>query len=261
MFGRGSRASSKTEGGAVSAPVPVLRVSAWGRVPVVGESHHQSAIKAAAAGRATTLGSKGIATTATLVPDPRNPHDRNAVRVDVGQSAVGYLGRHHAAEYQLALLTITATGHIPSCPARITGGGDRHYGVYLHLAPPDALLFANDPQGLHVLEADDIVTISGSKDCLDVTGAYRPRARIVVVLDFCLMASGKYLGQRVVQATLDGRRIGHLTPAMSQRYTGYISAAYQRGEVPACEGVLQDDGRVQVLMPEEARRQERHAGL
>ena len=257
MFGSGSRAGHKQQ---TASQVP-LRVSAWGRVPVVGESHYQAVLKKAVGGRVAGPGFAGVRTTTTLIPEPGNPHDRHAVRVDVAGGTVGYLPRHHAVEYQEPLLAATSRGYVPWCPAQITGGGDRHYGIYLHLAPSERLLFANDPSGLELLDADDMIVVSGSKDCAEVAARYRPQTRIVTVLDFCPVPSGKYKGQRAVQVTLDGRRLGQLTPTMSQRYAGYVTAAYQRGEVPGSEALVEDDGRVQVLMPQEARRQERTSGL
>jgi len=81
-----------------------------------------------ASGRAIGYGfDEHLPVTAVLVPEPKNPHDGNAVRVDVlvdGQSLkVGYLSRENAKSYQLHLVELQRQGKVGMCPARVTGGG------------------------------------------------------------------------------------------------------------------------------------------
>lgn len=121
-----------------------------GRLAVVGESHYQAALRNAAHGRAAGAGfDEHLPVTAVLVPEPTNPYDPNAVRVDVrsdaGPAIVGYLAREVAAHYQPALLALDAN-HYGTCAARITGGGEKYYGIYVHLAGPELMVFANRSQ-------------------------------------------------------------------------------------------------------------------
>lgn len=90
-------------------------------VRVVGTSYYQPALAGIADG---TRGPPEMLT-AVLVPEPDNPHDRNAVRVDIGGVAVGYLARPAAKAFRSALREIGLRDRATSCAARLVGGRDR----------------------------------------------------------------------------------------------------------------------------------------
>lgn len=96
---------------------------------VVGESRYQHILEEICGGR--TAEGADFLTTATLVPEPDNPYDANAVRVDVDGVAVGYLDRPTAKRYHE-----THSGSV-ICPAVVRGGWDRgeddrgSFGVWL----------------------------------------------------------------------------------------------------------------------------------
>jgi hypothetical protein len=83
-------------------------------VQVVGETYHADAIRKAEQ-------STGREPIAKLIPQPDNPHDRNAVAVYVNDFHVGYLSRQIVPEVQRALIAFAAanSGRHVSCPARI----------------------------------------------------------------------------------------------------------------------------------------------
>lgn len=89
--------TSQGSGRATSGLVPFLLWGqrGWGRVEVAGESHYGSAFEAIVnrngGGREVEL-----SVTAVLLPEPRNRHDRNAVKVLVAGDQVGYLPREEA---------------------------------------------------------------------------------------------------------------------------------------------------------------------
>ncbi|WP_395646413.1 hypothetical protein [Terricaulis sp.] len=125
------------EGGGVMLPGPGKFA-----VEVVGVSNYQPAIEAAARPRAA--GARPLTVEAVLLLEDDNPHDANAVRIEIGGAAVGYLKREHARRYRLDL---EAAGHpriVARCKARIVGGYDRGegvratYGVKLDLPPFEA---------------------------------------------------------------------------------------------------------------------------
>lgn len=58
-----------------------------------------------------------------LVPEPRNPYDRNAVRVEVFGRLVGYVPRDDAAEMSPILLALRNSGTLVASRAEIVGGG------------------------------------------------------------------------------------------------------------------------------------------
>lgn len=86
---------------------------------VVGESHYQPALKALAAGRQRDY--EAVSVRAVLIPESDNPHDKNAVRVEIEGHKVGYLSRADAKRYR----ALVKKGYemVPAeCAAAITGG-------------------------------------------------------------------------------------------------------------------------------------------
>jgi hypothetical protein len=66
------------------------------QIEVVGESHYRANLRKIAG--SCEDDAVEVVKTAYLVPEPRNAHDPNAVRVDVDQLTVGYLTRPVAAQ-------------------------------------------------------------------------------------------------------------------------------------------------------------------
>lgn len=108
-------------------------------IPVVGGSHYQEALETICGGR-TEFGVR-LQTTALLVPDDQNPHDSQAVRVEIDGQTVGFLTRYLAGRYRKALEQAGQPMLVASCDAVIVGGWDRgahdrgHFGVRLDLPP------------------------------------------------------------------------------------------------------------------------------
>ena len=94
---------------------------------VVGESHYQPALKKIAGGE------RRKRVTAHLVLEPDNPHDANAVRVDIGGETVGYLPADRARLHRERLNRLNAAGSIIECDAVIVTGHIGVAGVYLDL--------------------------------------------------------------------------------------------------------------------------------
>ena len=71
---------------------------------------------------------------ATLILDNKNPHDNQAVRVEINGLVVGHLKKEHARQYRKQVKHPQAT-----CRAEIRGGWEKsptnrgHYGVWLDL--------------------------------------------------------------------------------------------------------------------------------
>jgi hypothetical protein len=85
--------------------------SGYGYLGVVGESQYQSALQ--------QIARRGRLCEATLIPEPENPFDANAVVVKIQGEVVGYLPRSHARRYQRRLVTLTEPHR---CPAKLIGG-------------------------------------------------------------------------------------------------------------------------------------------
>lgn len=111
-------------------------------IEVVGVSRRQDAI----AGIFDHHGRSGRTLTidATLVLENANPHDANAVRVEIDGALIGYLSRDNARRYRADLAAASASQATVRCKARIVGGfqtetGERaHFGVRLDLPPMEA---------------------------------------------------------------------------------------------------------------------------
>lgn len=93
---------------------------------VVGESNYQPALRAAAGSGYETR------CVAAVILDDHNEYDNNAIRIEVDGRTVGYLSREDAREYRRE---IKRTGQASTIyvNAKIFGGGEKHYGIWLDL--------------------------------------------------------------------------------------------------------------------------------
>ena len=90
---------------------PAADWTGYGYLGVVGESQYQPALREVA--RRTRV------CEATLVAEPDNPFDANAVAVKIEGEVVGYVPRSHARRYQRRLLLLPEPMR---CPAKLIGG-------------------------------------------------------------------------------------------------------------------------------------------
>jgi hypothetical protein len=231
-----------------ASPLSRRRLSAEGRLPIVGESHYQPALRQLANGiKVGSDSNQHLPVVAILVPEPENPHDGNAVRVDVatdaGAATVGYLSRYDAPAYQAALFALRNEGYLGTCPGRITGGGSgRSYGMYLNLAGADALLLENLVGEIDLLDPARQVTVTKEEDHQTVLSRHHPPARISTRVAAQLVSStvsgGKHKGAYAIEVRLDGSRVGELTAAMSARYQHLIVAAVKQSGHANCEALI-----------------------
>lgn len=104
------------------------------RVDVVGESHYQSAIRAACNWKSGT--DTLFHCMAELIPEPTNPYDRNAIMVAIDGACVGYLSRQDAVTLGPAVREAVEHQGSGMCRAVIAGRVDSdtaNLGVFLHL--------------------------------------------------------------------------------------------------------------------------------
>lgn len=107
---------------------------------IVGESKYQDALEDICGGRSTE--SADCECIVTLEFEPSNGYDPNAVAIMIAGSKVGYLARHHAAEYHEASKRHGFYKRSTQCNAMIVGGWDNghgkrgHFGVKLDLSWP-----------------------------------------------------------------------------------------------------------------------------
>ena len=99
---------------------------------IVGEAHSQAALEVLCGPRVP----KGVNRfeTAWLILEDKNPHDKNAVRVEVRRKPVGYLSREVAIRYREQLNARGTPNANGQCQAVIRGGwvsSDGRKGAYL----------------------------------------------------------------------------------------------------------------------------------
>lgn len=101
---------------------------------VSGESKYQDALESLVA---RSEDGAEFETEAWLYPEPTNPHDSKAIRVEICGKTVGYIPRDFTAVYHADL-----QGGVAVCDALIVGGWDRgkrgrgHFGVKLDVEYP-----------------------------------------------------------------------------------------------------------------------------
>lgn len=106
---------------------------------IVGTSFYQDALQKVAGDHTGKMAR--VRTIAHLVPDPKNPHDDKAVRVDIAGHTVGHLSREDARSFRRRLGAKKIGPNTTTCAAEVWGGNtDRHgkewgYGVKLDIKP------------------------------------------------------------------------------------------------------------------------------
>lgn len=103
---------------------------------VVGESHYQDALERIVGGR-TKDGAEHYCV-AHLVLEEKNPHDANAVRVEIDGMQVGYLPRRYAVSYRKQIARAGYARASGVAQAVIRGGWQRRgetgkFGVWLDI--------------------------------------------------------------------------------------------------------------------------------
>jgi uncharacterized tellurite resistance protein B-like protein len=116
----------------------LLELCGKGYCAVVGESYYQDALRATT--RISYIGPGGRhAFAATLVREPDNPYDANAIAVHSSEGKLGHLSREDAVAYGAVFEELGRRGYVgASCNAYLTGGelGKPTIGVVLRLATP-----------------------------------------------------------------------------------------------------------------------------
>jgi collagen type III alpha len=175
---------------------------------------------------------------ATLAPEPRNRHDRNAVAVMVQGRLVGYLPKEQAPRYQPALIRLIDQGLSPVVPCRIWAReveridwDDRgrsasrrtlYSRVSLDLGEPHMMAPLNLPP-THCygeLPKGSAVQVTGEEQHMTELGPWlRPEgeAWVYATLHEVTVATAR-MTKSIVEVRIDGLPVGVLTPKMSSEY-------------------------------------------
>jgi len=138
---------------------------------IVGESHYQQALMDIAGTQ--TEGGRTVKCRAILNREDDNPHDPNAVRVEIGGDTVGYIPRALAPVVRLQLSDSPRFEDRTFVDAVIRGGRPGHnYGVWLDL-PVDA----DDQEELVEIVIADLTYMPGIGVVLDAFPAKVPKSQ------------------------------------------------------------------------------------
>lgn len=229
-------------------PEGSMRLSTRGRLKVVGENHHAAELRAVVGRRRLALApafDEAWKVPARLVCEPHNPHDRNAVRVELpGQGRwqhVGYVSAGDAADYSRVLAGV---GGIAVTVAGVVGHAERGRtpGVFLHLAGADECLMGNAlPEDARVLWPDRQCAVTGEQHhqgALQAGLAAAVGRQLWFTLAPGEVAAGKYTGAPTIEVRLDGHRVGELTASQGGRYGASLFQYLGQPRPVACEGLV-----------------------
>jgi hypothetical protein len=223
--------------------LPTLRCGGW-LVDVVGESFYQEAIEECAGGRCED-GAVIPLVTAQLVREPENPHDANAVRVEIGGRACGHIPRDEAADYHGVIAALNEIGRPATCRAWITGGWEREggdrgsFGVRLDLHED----LGPSERGAILPFSEIRVSITGEEHHQDHLAALlgsADRAEVVAVL------GGP---SERVEVWVNAVCVGALTAKMSERYSPWIREVHEAMLPSSCAArIVRGPKKIEVFL-------------
>lgn len=214
----------------------------WYRADVAGESFHSKDIEKLFSGKIPDDGAT-LDLVAQLVPEPTNRHDRNAVKVMIGSSHVGYLPKEIVGDYLPVLRELIVAGYAPQCGAQVRAWPEMDYSydarggvqrrrtgisasVRLDLAEPHMLIPLNAAPvvAYAMLPIGNAVQVTGEENHMGTLRAWtRPSSEGWVHVSLHRVTEQLARTTRdVVEVRLDGEPVGQLTPKMSGEYTPAI---------------------------------------
>lgn len=237
------------------APTPPpgrpVRLSSFGRVPVVGTAEYQLELAVAArdAG-AVGSGTRTVPTRAVMVPRPASAGTPAAVDVRVADRAVGQLPP--GTGYGPVLAYLAERGEVGWCPARITHSAAGTWGAYLDAGDADVLLPRNQPDGLDLLEAHAPVPVTGTDEQqAELVRLLGPASRACwfAALEVGRVAGGRFDGEPALVVVIEGVAVGRLTASVTQDYLRWVEPVLAAGARPGAEIIVSRDSRgVQVTV-------------
>lgn len=238
------------------------RFECWGstpvRVEVAGESYVEDSFRAIFEGNREFRDQQGceIRDDAVLVPDPRNPYDRNAIAVYVRDQHVGYIPRDIAQVWHSTLADLAEQERVMHAQARTWARteGTRVYArvtfrlpkmfEHLHAAtgfPPGSLWAL--PRGNRCQVTKEEPHQEHLRALLDRHGRDACYAAVMQLTEREMKSGMK----QIVEVAIDGRPVGELTATTSAKYVPTLEQARARGLTVVVRAQLDDTkGKVDV---------------
>jgi hypothetical protein len=213
---------------------------------VAGESHHEAEIRKATKQLGGVNSSGEIQTSAVLVPEPKNRYDSNAIAVTLAGFTVGYLPKEDAARYIGTLGPLAEQGCLLSTAARLWSadfGDGFRASVSLLLGPPDMLLPFNSPPSIPMIELPEgnALQVTGEEHHLDVlTPIVSGKHQVAAYTTLHVFNEQKARSTReLIEVQINGRRVGQLTPTMSDHLLPAARRAAALGVQIVCRAKVQ----------------------
>ncbi len=222
----------------------------WANVDVVGESKYTRQLQALLPKRLPD-GGLDVTVPVTVVHDPGNKYDSNAVEVRASSGVIGFLAREDAESYAPRLAGLQSEGLTAATTARVWGsnredwdsGGQRFFGsVRIDLPLPHMLRPANHaPATPHqFIPVGSAIQVTGEENYRETTGRYlTPEGECWVhaTVHETIDESGR-TPKPYVEVRIDDHPVGRLTPKMSSDLSPAIQFLQERGQTCAVRAVV-----------------------
>lgn len=222
----------------------------WPRVDVVGEFFHKAAYRRILPSPVPRDGTD-ISVRAHLIPEPGNRHDPNAVAVSVDGLTIGHLAKEIAPEYQPMLIDLNQRGRAAVVTCHIhanefsdgqSGRPDLYVSAALVLDEPWMCLPINaEPSApFALLPYGSAVQARKEEEHKEVLAAYLDDhgERWAWGTLHRIEVGGARTQKAVVEIHLDGRTVGELTPAMSEKYLPVVDELQSCGRLTAARVIV-----------------------
>ncbi len=214
---------------------------------VVGESNYFAAIQALY----PTGGSGEIAVDVSLIHDPRNRYDKNAVEVRAATGLLGFLPREDAITYAPILAQLQANGAYLVTDARVYGWVDEDWdsgkpifkgSVSVTLPVPHLLFPINgEPERPYLLlPYGNVIQVTGEGKHADALKPYLRKAGeawVYATLQAFSDESGR-TPKTVVQVQIDGNPVGVLSKASGEHLLPVISYLAAKNVTPVVRALV-----------------------
>ncbi|MEZ5343548.1 MAG: hypothetical protein R2706_19560 [Acidimicrobiales bacterium] len=167
-----------------------------------------------------------------LARDPHDPEHPDAVAAYIGGHHVGHIPHNSAKKWHAVIESLEMKGLPAVCQGEVTGGWHRpgnstgNYGLIIFATDPPHEITDDDPT---VVTTNGRVSIDGERYCQDYLTALagdRTSTQIVVHLD------ARHRHRITVHH--EGRELGWMTAAMSERYSPFLRELERAGLPLTC---------------------------
>ncbi|WP_155896910.1 HIRAN domain-containing protein [Curtobacterium sp. UNCCL17] len=214
----------------------------WPNFEVAGESNYEATIRALL-GRLAKDQDREVLTEASLVPEPDNPYDLNAVSVRINGGVVGYLTRDDARAFAPVLHRLAASGVTAVVRTRVWGvirdnwegtGTRFNSNVRVALPEPHLILPLNDApsEPYSVLPWGAGLQVTGEDKHFDVLAPFAGRSdRSLLIVTLHRRSEEKARGgqREFVEVRVEGQRVGELSAQSSKHYFALVDHHREKG--------------------------------